>query len=68
MLCHRCFFIIVSILILHNIDIDPVCFESIKNFRVRVPEMVILGCILLIGLIIGNTYSGGLAALMTVPQ
>ncbi|XP_037033035.1 glutamate receptor 1-like [Bradysia coprophila] len=42
--------------------------QSVNIVVKRVPEMVILGCILLIGLMIGNTYSGGLAALMTVPQ
>lgn len=31
-------------------------------------ERIILCCVLLIGLMIGNAYSGGLASIMTVPQ
>lgn len=46
-------------------EIDcPVCYNRSKP----VAERIILCCVLLIALMIGNAYSGGLASIMTVPQ
>lgn len=33
----------------------------------KVAKIIIFGCILLIGMLMGNAYSGGLASIMAVP-
>lgn len=46
----------------------PVWIVIIAFSIQRLADMFVLGCILLIGMMIGNAYSGGLASIMTVPQ